>query len=286
MTKVLFIAGVPHSGSTIVSQILDGVDGFVAVGESYYLWDAYEQRFPCGCGQPLRECEWWRAIFASAFPHGDAGVAALKPDRYYMALQELPALALRKRAVPPLYQEALERTLHAVAATSGARVIVEASKSPTYGQILDKTRGVDLYVVHLVRSPQAIASSWSRFDGEAGRPVRHAMLWNAWNATIELLWARRRGRYLRVRYEDFAAQPQRTIAAIAEFGGEKPMSLPFASEHTARLAVAHTVAGNPVRFRTGDVPIRVDERWREEYPAHDRRTLEALTWPLRARYGY
>jgi hypothetical protein len=163
---------------------------------------------------------------------------------------------------------------------------VDASKSPTVGRILDGLPDVDLHVLHLVRAPQAVASSWSRFEGEAGRPARHASVWSAWNATIEALWARRRGRYLRVRYEDFARRPREVTAAIARFVSETEAQLPFVSERTARLGVTHTVAGNDVRFRGGDVEIRFDEAWRDRYPERDRRVLEPLTWPLRKRYGY
>ncbi len=165
-------------------------------------------------------------------------------------------------------------------------MVVDASKSPTYGRILQGLPGVDFHVVHLVRRAQATAHSWSRFPGEAGRPVRHASVWTSWNTLVELLWSRRRDRYLRIRYEDFATRPRETVREIVRFVGEPADELPFATEDTAELGVAHTVAGNPVRFRTGSVPISLDEAWRAKLPPRDARILETLSWPLRQRYGY
>ncbi|HEU0304017.1 MAG TPA: sulfotransferase [Gaiellaceae bacterium] len=272
MTKVLFIAGMPHSGTTILSQVLGEVEGLTGIGESFYLWAAHERGWPCGCGRLLAECPWWSAVLTD--------IEGLRPDRYYMSLLQL------RREPPAAYRRALARTVHAVAERAGADVIVEASKSPTYGRILGSLPGVDLHVVHLVRTPEAVANSWSRFEGEAGRPARHAAVWMSWNTTIELLWGRRQGRYLRVRYEDFARAPRQTAAAVVRFAGGDPETLPFLSDDTVRLGVGHTVAGNPVRFRSGDVEIRLDDAWRSAYPPRDRRILEALTWPLRARYGY
>jgi hypothetical protein len=276
MMKVLYIAGMPHSGTTILSQILGEVDGFVSVGESFYLWDAHTRGWPCGCGQVLAECEWWKSVLDD--------VDGLRPDRYYMALRELPAVL---RGGPPArYRRAVEQVLREVAARERADVVVEASKSPTFGRVLDSLPGVDLHVVHLVRTPQAVANSWSRFPGEAGRPGRHSFVWSSWNAAIELLWGRRGSRYLRVGYEDLARAPHETLDRIVRFAGGDPETLPFVGERTVRLGAAHTVAGNPVRFVSGDVDIRLDDAWRSAYPERDRRILEALTWPLRARYGY
>jgi len=47
-----------------------------------------------------------------------------------------------------------------------------------------------------------------------------------------------------------------------------------------------TASGNPMRFTTGKVAIRRDDRWRTAMPPSHRRTVTALTLPLLARYGY
>lgn len=65
-----------------------------------------------------------------------------------------------------------------------------------------------------------------------------------------------------LRYEDFVAGPQRTIAAIARMIGEPATDLPFDDERTVRLAPNHTVSGNPSRFTTGSVRIEADDAWR------------------------
>jgi hypothetical protein len=284
VTKLLYIAGVPHSGTTILSQILEGVDGLAVVGESFYLWDAYDKGWACGCGEPLRACPFWAPALVDAFADGNRTIADLRPDRYYMSMRELPRVL--RGGSPAAYRGALAATLHGVAATAGARVVVDASKSPTYGRILEMLPDVDFHVLHLVRRPQATAHSWARFPGEAGRPVRHASVWTSWNVLVELLWARRGDRYLRIRYEDFAARPRETVREIVEFVGEAVDALPFATDGNAELAVAHTVAGNPVRFRSGSVPIVLDEAWRTTLPARDAQVLETLSWPLRQHYGY
>jgi hypothetical protein len=41
-----------------------------------------------------------------------------------------------------------------------------------------------------------------------------------------------------------------------------------------------------MRFLTGRIAIRGDERWRSAMPVSQRRTVTTLTFPLLARYGY
>ena len=173
-TKVLYIAGVPHSGTTVISQILGQLDGVVSVGELYYLSAALENGDLCGCGELVRECPYWTTVLNAA------GVSAetLRSDRYYMAIRELPAVLLRPRAVPsPAYRSALSAVVREAAAAVDARVVVDSSKSPTVGRILDLTLGVDLHVLHVVRSPAASGYSRSRVNPRYGT-LTHAVLWD------------------------------------------------------------------------------------------------------------
>ncbi len=48
----------------------------------------------------------------------------------------------------------------------------------------------------------------------------------------------------------------------------------------------HQVSGNPVRFRSGAVPIALDDAWTTQMGGFNRRLAGAITTPLRRRYGY
>jgi hypothetical protein len=61
---------------------------------------------------------------------------------------------------------------------------------------------------------------------------------------------------------------------------------PFAGPAEVHLAPAHGVAGNPSRFTTGTVALRMDDAWRSELGDADRRVITALTWPLLLRHRY
>jgi hypothetical protein len=122
-------------------------------------------------------------------------------------------------------------------------------------------------------------------------PAAAAGQWNVQNAALQLL-ARTGTPTLRVRYEDLVSRPGATLARIASFAGLPAggQDLQFLSTDQggswARLGAGHTASGNPMRFLTGRIDIRSDERWRSAMPAAQRRTVTALTLPLLAQYGY
>ena len=93
-------------------------------------------------------------------------------------------------------------------------------------------------------------------------PAKSAALWDAWNAAAETLW--RGGRYMRLRYEDFVAEPQKSFGQILQLLDETDAELPLAGEREVKLGVSHTVSGNPNRFDTGSVALRPDREWKSK----------------------
>jgi hypothetical protein len=153
----------------------------------------------------------------------------------------------------------------------------------------------------VVRDSRAVAFSWarpvSRPDSATTTymttytPAAAAGHWNVQNQAMQLL-ARTGTPMLRVRYEDLVAAPEATLTSVAAFAGRPSggRELGFLGRTDgsawADLGTAHTASGNPMRFRTGRIPISADERWRSAMPPAHRRTVTALTFPLLTAYGY
>jgi hypothetical protein len=85
-----------------------------------------------------------------------------------------------------------------------------------------------------------------------------------------------------VRYEDLVADRAAIVARITRAVTGAGVAEPDGST----VPPNHTVGGNPMRFDAAHIEIRPDVEWRTGLSARDRRTVEALTWPLRRRYGY
>ena len=297
---VAFIGGYGRSGSTLLDRLLGQIDGFVSVGEFYWLWRwslAENQR--CGCGAAFRDCAFWGAVFARAFGGFDgidvARILALQAvceGRRYSAQPRWPG---RSDALAE-YRGLLGILYHAVLDVSGARVVVDSSKFPARAFVLQGVPGLPATVVHVVRDSRAVAYSWQRTrlrpELAAGPaymprkgPVRTALAWTVANLLTEVV-AGRPGARAALQYESLLDDPARALAAIARRAGEHRPALEFLAKGEARLDVAHTVAGNPMRFAVGAVPLAPDSEWQTAMLPLDRRVVTALTFPLLRRYGY
>jgi hypothetical protein len=174
-------------------------------------------------------------------------------------------------------------------------VIVDSSKEPAHGYAMSLVPGVDFRVVHLIRDPRAAAYSWLKKKPQPDSeeiehmvrfsPAKSSALWDSWNASAEALWRRTPGKYLRLRYEDFVADPRKSLERIVSLVGVTA-ELPLAGEREISLGVSHTVSGNPNRFETGAVELRPDREWMDRMEPRHRALVTALTFPLLKRYGY
>ena len=302
--KVLYIAGLGRSGTTLLGNILGQVDGFVSVGEIRLIWDnGLIMNKICGCGVPFEECEMWQPVFSNAFG-ATSKVDAHKiihlreswaRTKHIPLMLTLPGGRLIERRLAE-YLDNLGKLYRAIRTVTGSRVIVDTSKFPSYGFVLGMVPSVDLHVVHLVRDPRAVAYSYMRKklqpDPETPEytpqesPTGTSLRWAARNLGTEALWWRSKEKYLMLRYEDFIAEPRRSIERTLELVGEGTTPLPHVGEHEVKLGANHNIWGNPNRFQTGLVRLRPDDEWAFRMRSEDRRLITALTFPLLTRYGY
>jgi hypothetical protein len=301
--KVLFIAGWARSGSTILSNILGQIDGFFSVGELCYIWDrGLIENWLCGCGTPFRECEVWRMVMDEAFGGMDrVGAHEVIRLRESVRTRHTPiSLVPGGRSLLSdrlgKYPNDLEKLYRAIRSITASKVIVDSSKFPSHGYVLGMISAIDLYIVHLVRDPRAVAFSWLRKKLQPATeehtylsqisPAVSSLRWSIWNVIAEALWKRSPERYLLLRYEDFVEKPQEAVERILDLLQEKTASHPFVAECAVELEINHTISGNPVRFQTGTVELRLDEEWKTGMNRLDKAFVTALTWPLSLRYGY
>jgi hypothetical protein len=66
----------------------------------------------------------------------------------------------------------------------------------------------------------------------------------------------------------------------------KDDDLSFVGDGVVDLPSQHLVAGSRTRFSSGPTALRPDEEWTRRLSTADRGTIEAITWPVRRRYGY
>lgn len=302
---VAFVGGHGRSGSTLLSRVLGAVPGFVTVGELCYLWDqGVVMDRMCGCGKSFSECEFWTAVGKEAFGGWDQVDArrlltlrkAVERVRY-TPLLSAPAVAPDYNRKLREYAAAMSAVYASVRTVSGAEVVVDTSKYPSSAYLLRHVPDVELKLVHLIRSVYGVCYSWSKTVARPDRdgkpmptypPARTAAEWVAFNFLLDALRLRGVPAEL-VHYEDFVAEPRETLAGIVRFLLGRDASaadLAFVGETSVELPRDHSVAGNPMRFRSGPEQLTLDEAWRTKLDPKARRVISLVSGPAILRYGY
>jgi Sulfotransferase family len=302
--RILYIGGTGRTGSTLLTNVLGQYPQFFAAGELAFIWRfGYLTDGKCGCGRVLRQCPMWQSIFEVAYGGAEnVDAAEMMRLRRRFNSNHLPLMltkGLRRRLLERSgeFPETVERLYHGIAEATGSSVIVDSSKEPHYSYILKSLPSLEVFFLHLVRDPRAIAYSWKdRRKAEAGlsheamMESRGAVVSSSYfdvsNTAAELIWARSPQHYMFLRYEDFLSSPEETLRAIGRFVNEDIDPGLSLSDGQLLLGQSHTAWGNPNRFEHGTVKLKTDEAWRSNMSRQRQLAVTGLTLPLMKRYHY
>lgn len=299
--KILYVAGTPRSGTTLLSRMFGQITGAVNVGEIRSLWqEGWIENRLCECGEHFRNCEFWKDVIIRAF-----GTNSISEALHIINLQErvnrmryLPQLfipALRTKQYSESFQEyknLLEIFYRAILQVSNAEFIVDSSKHIATAYILSEIANIDLNVIYLIRDSRSVAYSWQRKKKDPAnlnfmevKPVHKAILeWDYINIWGELLKTKI-PKYTRLRYEDLVAFPSAFIDEIAKFAEIAP-SDSIINKDEIFFKQGHAAVGNPDRFRTGSIKIQLDNAWKVKLSSSNKIFATMLSLPLLYHYKY
>ena len=301
MRTYIYIACRGHSGSTLLEKLLATSPDVTALGEICHFSHYYDSGKPlCGCGAPVRECEFWTAVVRELGLSRDVKVNSLLPTDGHRARESWrnlpyhltllgPEAALRyaERSRYGLALRNLEsasnhwRVIEAISTVASTPVLIDKSMAPS--RLLEVVRvapqDVRVCAIHLVRDGRANAHS---YVAQFGLPIEQAAAdWRRTNVNIRrALWRLRDLPQMQLRYEDLCARPVETLASIAERFG---VALRF--EPSMLESANHAIGGNSAKL-TGYGAITLDERWRTELTAAQHGAFERIAGELNRRYGY
>lgn len=301
--RIAFVGGYGRSGSTLLDLLLDRVQGITAVGEIRHIFGrGLGDNELCSCGEAFRDCPFWSAVLARAFPNPTDFSRLQEAAAHVNRLRSIPALTgaspigRRTQDDANIYTESMLRVYRAVAQITGGSVILDSSKYPVHGLAVSTIKEIDLAVVHLVRDARAVAYSWQRRrmrpevhweEREIRRRslLRSAWAWNVSNYLTEGLSRCSRSYYF-LRYEDFVSDPVESLGQLVKQIAGPEATVPR-DVLNRRDSVPHTVAGNPIRLGSGEeVLVKADEAWRSEMPFWGKAVVTGNCFSGLHRYGY
>jgi len=262
--SVVFIAGVPRSGSTLLAILLGSHSQIVAGGELSVFsrrgrsWHGDPLEKPCSCGAeraPL--CPFWSEVDRDLSDSDGLSLATLDVEN------EDPATFTS-------HNRALLRSLRRV---SGKPFVVDSSKHLNRFERLDTIAGVHARPILLERQISGIAYSHMKRGADLyERAVHSALVYFTLGRRLEP------ERTLKLHLENLASRPREELSRVVRWLG-----LEF---EEAQLSWAtsdvHLVSGSPMRLaRTGVMSL--DEAWRNELTPWQQ--LRLLLISQRRHYG-
>ena len=324
--KVLKITGLGRSGSTILDVVLGNHPDIESVGEASNLirngWISREslrgipkdrlRRPICTCGKrldvlyvdtPDEACPFWASVRREWLERADGESIESYPrlQNDFELKRRWPRLLYeRRRPSAPLRSYArLTRTFfESIRAVSGKPVIVDSTMVPIRTLALGMVPGIDLYVVHLVRDGRGVVTSLRKtfkkdvqagimWDHE-GRPMwKTAVRWIVLNLASEWICTQLGPkRTMRLRYEDFVADPKGALERIGSLIELDLRDVADAASSGEPMQAGHNIGGNRTK-KSGTITLRPDaQEWRTALsPTEQLLSWMSMGWLLR-RYGY
>jgi hypothetical protein len=270
VTKLIYVGGFGHSGSTLFEYLMAGSPSVMACGEvvsAIRERESTRKKKMCSCGRAAAACPVWgffHSPVCAPLNHGE------------------------------LLHELMKR------ADGQYSAIIDSSKT-AWGFFgapfrLKRRFGSDFVLVHLMRQPAGVCWSVLRkksrgAEREGRKPYHYALrcgfavaAWSVANLSCELFGLLYPRHYLRLRYEDLVRSPGEALPSLFE---RILPTVRWNFSESVTFDNRHQLHGNSIRRKQlALADVKEDLSWQSEMPAAYARLIHTLSSPLRWRYGY
>lgn len=239
-SKLIFIAGLGHSGSTLFDLLLGAQPGITGLGEMDVFLNQEKKnthikrfdKYPCTCGKEPKDCPVWGGL-KSTFKKGD--------DESYGSLYRVILL------------KASEST--------GSNVFVDSSKNIfALRSVLNSLEEIGIkrenfFVIHLTKDVRSYSISTQKNSRKKRRTVGIFRNWVRKNRKLEEFLRKNKIQTIKIGYEELTLSTSLVLKKVMDFTG-----------HDARIVYnignsgSHIISGNNMRLDQAD-KIYYDYRW-------------------------
>jgi hypothetical protein len=224
-TKVVYVMGAGHSGSTILGVALGNCSDFFYAGEVEE-WVVKDGKPPWANAE---RASFWQAVAEQTDGAGVLGSAAVRSIERSSALLRVDRWRTRRRLLDR-YRRVTQELFAAISHTAGAGHVIDTSHFPLRARELKKLGAIDLFLVFLVRDAHAVVdSNLHQFKPHevAERRLRtfalNIDLWFTLLVSTAVFLGQRRDRRLFLRHEAFVEDPEAVLREILDrLGSDAP----------------------------------------------------------------
>ena len=217
---VIYVMGAGHSGSSILGVALGNCAGVFYAGEV----DEWLLKGGAGRWAGAERTRFWEAVRERIGGRAE-GLSGDSVNRLVERSSALLRVDRRgeRRAILARYRPLTEELFAAIADVAEADCVVDTSHFPLRAKELQSMRGIELYLVFLVRDPQAVIESNVRAISRhevAERRVKvlssNVALWLTQLLSVYVFLRQPRARRMFLSHEQFLADPAAALQAILD----------------------------------------------------------------------
>lgn len=312
MVKYCFICSAARSGSTLLDMLIGGHSAAVSLGEFSFLGKSIALREKCSCGKIITECPQWSKIFSEILTNRGIDIlkspyalwqwdtlASVNIDRkqqtnFYLALRKMRSIwcdihnlcTIKEQKIfplPPSIQKSIKNIQYLydiVASQWGKDVIVDSSKNIHKALAIYEKNPLNTKIIFLTRDGRGVYFSRRSSGFSRQQSIRG---WYRYNKRAELLLNKRihPNQLLRIKYENLAEYPEKTIQIVCSF-----LQIPYEPAMVdLGQSERHLVSGNDTRLKKNQV-IKLDDRWLTRLKEEELAYFERKGGLLNATLGY
>jgi len=270
-TRILFIVGVPRSGTTLLKSILSAHSRIAIAPETHFF-----QKFYNRYGDPNKDSDFERLW------------SDLKDNKYFLDLglsniQSFKHNLLQDR--PRTYQKIYTQLLREYAGQKGKEVC--GDETPGHFEFIDLLASFypEAKFIHIIRDPRAVAASFAKTPWGAGRShFQNAKRWARYIRASARHKQEMPDTYLEIRYEDLVIRPVEVIKKVCNFIGV---------DHEDQMSDFYQIAGS---YLSASEPWKDNclkpiakeniDKWKKDLYEKDDKVISLAAGKYMREYGY
>ncbi len=301
-SKIIYIVGGGHSGSTLLSLLIGSSDNVFSLGEVYY-FNSYNEpesdpelfsyfKNQCTCGKIFGKCEFWNKINKN-FEHSIELTRKISIFEFIKTIWNMisPFKILfqfkLKNGDDNIFFNAIDKVV--TDSDTECDYLLDSSKDPRRLARMKETVGVEnIFVIHLVRDGRGYVASYNSKDKpramQWGLKVQNffttGIRWMAINIITSMYLKKYQFKSIQISYDLFCNNPQDYIDVL-----NKKLNLNISNQYIEKInnSVYHDIHGNWMRNKKIKSIIG-DKSWERDLSLLKRIILGVLMYPVNKRF--
>ncbi|GAA0872766.1 sulfotransferase [Gangjinia marincola] len=270
--KIIYLLGAGRSGTTLLASALHTHPNIQTVGELHQFFEYYFDNKSCSCGSVLDACMFWKEIIKEIrFSHvSNENYRSIEKKHNHRYILNYLLSNHNSRD----YIKANEEVFSAIRKATSSTWMLDSSKYIARYLLLRKSNKNEIKGVFLVRDVRGVIHSFKKKVQTPRSPFSSLIYYLLINTIGELI-ARMDKNIIKIRYEDFINNPNKTLERIYEHV--------FNFKETALLSkeikTPHFIGGNRLVSKN-QIKISQKISWRQEMKRSHQLLYYMLSLPL------